>query len=228
MYRLTTSGYQVRPLCRLSVDGCAHLASDDRSRVAANNNNNSSNNNNKGESPCNIISPEIVHNIQTVNDVERSKDLNIQTSSTDNDFYINYNNTGDIINNNNYDNDDELLQPLATDNSLKFDKYCNCDCNCINTCFCRTPFCSQSNDYNMYHATLSDYINAGLAETTILNNNSGIPRPPINIETLNRLILELHVSNGHNNFQKIISEFRDGYYDEEIVESSKITYNDLL
>ena len=137
--------------------------------MAINNNNSSNNNNNKGESHCNPISSAIVPNIQVVNDVERSVNLNIETSSIDNNFYINYNNTNDITNNNECDNDDELLQPLATDTSLKFHKHCDCNCKCINTCFCRTPFCSQSNDYNMYHATLSDYINAGLAETTILN-----------------------------------------------------------
>ena len=224
---MTTSGYKVQPLSRLSDDGCAHLASDDRQRVSANNNNNSSNNNNKEESPCNNISPEIVPNIQIVNDVEESVNLNINTSSTDHNFYINYNNTDDITNNNDCDNNDELLQPLATDTSLKFHKHCDCNCKCINTCFCRTPFCSQSNDYNMYHATLSDYINTLLIETTLLNNDDSLPRPSITIEMLNRLILELHVRNGHHNFQKIISEFRDGYYDEDIVRSSKITYHNL-
>ena len=147
-----------------------------------------------------------------MNDVEESLNLNIQPSSSDNDLYINYDNTDDNTNNNTY---------------LKFDKYCHCDCNCVDICFCRTPLCSQSNDYNKYHANLREYIAIQLSETTILKNNDDIPQPSITIETLNRLILELHVIKGHCHFQKIITEFRDGHYDDDIVQRSKITHHDL-
>lgn len=73
---------------------------------------------------------------------------------------------------------------------------------------------------------IKQYITVLLAESAILT--SGSPdKLPVNLDTLNQLILELHLLKGHRNFQAVIAEFRVGAYDDDPQLLSKFSPEDL-
>ena len=106
-------------------------------------------------------------------------------------------------------NNDELNSHKSSDNNhVDTTSYCKCNCHCSDICFCNNTFCLNSPTKTKGKKSIQQDINF------IISSDSNLQNDELKImKQLRYLIIFLHTTLGHHNFQEIFQNFQNGVYD---------------